>query len=240
MRNPLRIWCTTVLIIFSVINSWSQVIKLDHVILAVPDIDSAISYVSRLGFKIKPGTIHSNGLKNVHIKFANDTELELMTVVGQPGDAIAKNYQALINDKTIGAFVAFSGISVDSISAMLEPQNIKHEIIQERSWKYLTFEQGGPLAAIFFIEYGSRLPTNKQYYVHTSRAFAFDFVSLAAGKELRQVLQLIAPAQATRETEFYTPTGTIRYLPIGTGQRPRIREIQFKHQPNWDVVKIKL
>jgi len=57
----------------------AAVAGLDHVPIAVRDLDTAAAAYRRLGFSLKPGRAHENGLRNVHAKFPDGTELELIT-----------------------------------------------------------------------------------------------------------------------------------------------------------------
>lgn len=58
---------------------------LDHVVLAVRDLDAAAAGFARHGFRSKPGRLHANGLLNRHVKFRDGTGIELMTVRACPG-----------------------------------------------------------------------------------------------------------------------------------------------------------
>ena len=52
---------------------------LDHVVIAVNDLERAAERYRALGFSLKPGRPHSNGIRNFHAKFPDGTELELLT-----------------------------------------------------------------------------------------------------------------------------------------------------------------
>jgi len=52
---------------------------LDHVPLAVKDLEQAKADFEALGFALKPGRPHDNGLRNAHVKFPDGTEIELIT-----------------------------------------------------------------------------------------------------------------------------------------------------------------
>ena len=45
---------------------------LDHVPIAVGDLDAAAARYRALGFALKPGRPHANGIRNQHAKFADD------------------------------------------------------------------------------------------------------------------------------------------------------------------------
>jgi len=51
----------------------------DHVPVAVRDLEKAGDIYRRLGFVLKPGMPHANGIRNLHAKFPDGTEIELIT-----------------------------------------------------------------------------------------------------------------------------------------------------------------
>ena len=60
---------------------------LDHIPLAVNDLEASRADFEALGFVLKPGRRHENGLRNLHAKFPDGTEIELITV-GAATDAL--------------------------------------------------------------------------------------------------------------------------------------------------------
>ena len=52
---------------------------LDHTPLAVADLDEAAERYRKLGFTLKPGRTHENGIQNRHVKFPDGTEIELIS-----------------------------------------------------------------------------------------------------------------------------------------------------------------
>ena len=45
----------------------------------VNDLDAAVTRYRALGFALKPGKPHDNGIRNQRVKFEDGTELELLT-----------------------------------------------------------------------------------------------------------------------------------------------------------------
>ena len=78
---------------------------LDHVPVAVSDLDRAAEAYRRLGFTLKPGTPHANGLRNLHAKFPDGTEIELITAPAGV-DELTRKYRAHLEQGDGPAFLA--------------------------------------------------------------------------------------------------------------------------------------
>ena len=75
----------------SAVAAQPQVRGLDHIPIAVRDLDRAKAEFEALGFVLKPGRTHANGLRNLHAKFADGTELELITASAAT-DELSRRY----------------------------------------------------------------------------------------------------------------------------------------------------
>ena len=89
---------------------------LDHIPLAVNDLEASRADFEALGFVLKPGRPHENGLRNLHAKFPDGTEIELITV-GAPTDALTLRYRAWLN---IGDGPAFLGLYAPDFGALAQ------------------------------------------------------------------------------------------------------------------------
>ena len=69
----------------------AQIQGLDHIPIVVRDLDRAAADFIALGFVLKPGRSHANGLRNVHAKFPDGTELELISPT-TPVDDLSHRY----------------------------------------------------------------------------------------------------------------------------------------------------
>jgi hypothetical protein len=67
-------------------------LHLDHVPIAVRDLPAAVAQFRSLGFTIKPGRPHENGIENASVKFADGSYVELITAHGGR-DPLAKRYE---------------------------------------------------------------------------------------------------------------------------------------------------
>lgn len=65
----------------------------DHIPVVVRDLEKAQADFERFGFAIKPGRFHEDGIRNVHVKFPDGTEIELITAP-KAVDALTSEYRA--------------------------------------------------------------------------------------------------------------------------------------------------
>ncbi|HEX5070552.1 MAG TPA: rhomboid family intramembrane serine protease [Vicinamibacterales bacterium] len=78
---------------------------LDHVPVGVNDLDAAADRFRALGFTLKPGRPHDNGIVNQHAKFADGTELELITAP-EARDELTRTYREHLANGDGPAFLA--------------------------------------------------------------------------------------------------------------------------------------
>lgn len=81
-------------------------VRIDHIPLAVRDLDRAAKDYRRLGFTLKPGRFHADGIRNMHVKFANGAGIELIAAA-VPKDELTRRYLALAAQGEGPAFVGF-------------------------------------------------------------------------------------------------------------------------------------
>lgn len=94
-------------------------LAVDHVPIAVRQLRDAQREYAALGFTIKPGRLHANGLRNAHIKFADGTSLELITPERGETDATTRGYAAFLAVHEGGAHLALRTASLDSSDASI-------------------------------------------------------------------------------------------------------------------------
>jgi catechol 2,3-dioxygenase-like lactoylglutathione lyase family enzyme len=132
-------------------------IRFDHVTIAVGDLETASStFRDRLGFSLKPGRVHANGLRNAHVRFADHSALELMSAgAGQP-DALSEWYRRFLAGGDGGAFVALRAGPVDSVLQRLGSLAEEAIVFRGKAFDWASFPDGHPLRAIFFVDVRSR------------------------------------------------------------------------------------
>lgn len=80
------------------------ILGIDHVPVAVKDLELAESKLEQLGFTLKPGRNHGNSIKNAHAKFEDGTEIELITASSRD-DAVSGAYVDFLEEREGPAFL---------------------------------------------------------------------------------------------------------------------------------------
>jgi hypothetical protein len=185
---------------------------LDHIPIAVADLSAAAERYRALGFALKPGRPHTNGITNQHVKFSDGTELELITA-SESRDALTAKYRKHVTSGDGPAFLAFFAPAPARVPSRLN----------------------APLDYIFF---GGRnaSPTDRpEHFAHANGAQSFIRVWLAAD-DLRGERELLRQYGATFVRETVTvpdavaadvarlPAGEVVFLP-GSRQIVKQRRI---------------
>lgn len=173
---------------------------LDHVPIAVSDLDKAASRYQMLGFALKPGEAHENGIQNQHIKFPDGTEIELISA-DEPRDPLTAEYLAHQASGDGPAFIGFYAPDMNRLANHLDAYQRKYQYDDG----LLTFHETDDLAYIFF---GNRqLSTSDQpeHYDHRNGAEALIGIWIAA-EDLAAERQLLSELGATiTEKEVHVP-----------------------------------
>jgi hypothetical protein len=160
----------------------SAAARLYHVPIAVSNLTAASRTFQQLGFTMKPGSIHQDGIRNVHAKFPDGTEIELVTAPTRPTSQTAKSYRALIDQADGPAYLALYVRDLDQVSQRLDQIGQPHQ----RSRHYLVPTEKGPLPYVFYAPGGpdailNRSPTDRpEHFRHANGAQRLDAVWLAS------------------------------------------------------------
>lgn len=148
-----------------------RLLGIEHVPTAVRDLAAAERRFRRLGFTIKPGRPHDNGIRNVHAKFADGSYIELITAAASR-DALTRRYRRFLAAGEGPAFVSLYVDRLDGLATALARFGAKH------ADSTVTFDQA-PLADLFFGT-RSRSPTDRiEHYRHPNGALGVARIWLA-------------------------------------------------------------
>jgi catechol 2,3-dioxygenase-like lactoylglutathione lyase family enzyme len=93
-------------------------IGLDHIPVAVSDLERAATTYAGLGFSLKPGRDHANGIRNQHVKFRDGAGIELLTAP-RGVDALSTHYVDHLAAGEGPAFVSFHARDTGRLHAAL-------------------------------------------------------------------------------------------------------------------------
>ena len=95
--------------------------------LAVRNLDRAVKDYRRLGFSIKPGRLHADGIRNMHVKFSNGAGIELITAAA-PKDDLTRHYLTLLAQGEGAAFVGFYTPDLRALEERLDRAGIRYSL----------------------------------------------------------------------------------------------------------------
>lgn len=180
-------------------------IGLDHIPVAVRDLPRASATYRALGFALKPGRDHANGIRNVHVKFPDGAGIELLTAANAV-DALSARYVDQLRAGEGPVFLSFHARDTGRLHAALREGG--HEFRQDGE---ITALRAPELAYVFLVR-DNRSPTDRpEHFAHANGASALSgvwvatqngdalarlLVQLGGRLERRQVLAP-GPAEAT-------------------------------------------
>jgi hypothetical protein len=127
-------------------------LHLDHVPIAVRSLDAAVAAYERLGFRIKPGRPHANGILNAFPKFADGSYLELITAPAAVDGQTARLVEFLEAGEG-GRLLALRADSVAALAPTFDAAGVETAVARfGRAFNLLSFGDGA-LGGIFLIDY---------------------------------------------------------------------------------------
>ena len=167
------------------------VLGLDHIPVAVTDLDGAAEQYRKLGFALKPGMTHENGIRNQHVKFPDGTEIELISA-REVRDPLTAEYLRHLVSGDGAAFVGFYAPDMDRLAGWLDAEGRTYR----RDSGLLAFPESDVLRYIFF---GNRLRSTTdqpEHFRHLNGAEALIGVWIA-GEDLTSERQLFTALGAS-------------------------------------------
>jgi hypothetical protein len=206
---------------------------LDHVVIVVRDIEAASAGFAREGFRLKRGRLHANNLLNRHIKFRDGTGIELMTVAGEPGDAMAGRYVQLLRDGEGGVYVALAVTDAAAAYAYAEELGLQPYRSESGAWRFVAFDAGSSAAAVFFVAGGVPAQDPDSILDHAHAVTGLAEAWLEAGPELGELLQRLDAAHCGRAAaangmvgeRIGLGRGSIIIVPPAADARPRVHGV---------------
>jgi catechol 2,3-dioxygenase-like lactoylglutathione lyase family enzyme len=182
---------------------------LDHIIILVNDLEAAATRYRAMGFALKPGRPHDNGIRNQHVKFEDGTELELLTAP-EPKDQLTTQYRRYLAQGDGPAHLVLYAPDPDALAKRI----VGGEFGAERDG-LITFPIGHRLRPIFF---GGRntSPTDRpEHFAHRNSAYSLTRAWLAVD-------------HAAPELKLFTAVGgSVSAADVQVPEPARVRTVTF-------------
>jgi Glyoxalase-like domain len=171
---------------------------IDHIPIAVMDLDSVSARYKALGFTLKPGRPHDNSLLNNHAKYSDGSELELLTAT-RPKDDLAAKYLRFIAEGDGPAFLALRSANLDAVRDAFTRQGIPFDR------KRRPLKVNDPRMDYLFFSGSNLSPTDRpEHFVHANTTSMLIGVWLADAENhvLLEVLRALNAPLEQREVEW--------------------------------------
>ncbi|HZP06074.1 MAG TPA: VOC family protein [Terracidiphilus sp.] len=156
----------------------------NHTPIVVSNLEKAEADFQAMGFTIKPGRIHPDGIRNAHVKFANETELELITA-SKGVDDLSSEYLKKLES---GEGPVYYGLFAPDLTKVLNKAHSAGLPLKSDDG-LLTFPVGSPLHAIFFGMLGKVSTDRPEYFVHRNTATRLSGFWVKDSKEIRELFR---------------------------------------------------
>lgn len=191
-----------------------SVIGIDHMPTPVKDLDEATVYFRGLGFAIKPGRLHSNGIRNNNIKFPDGSGIELISTGGASSDSLSAHYTNFLKTADGPAYIAFHVRDAKEMNRALK--SIAVDIRDDG-------EFDDPLLDFSFLVGDNRAPTDRpEHFAHANSAIAMTGVWLALDTKRRDRFRHLMVSMGALETTAIMPAPIGKRASIFTIQNGRV------------------
>ena len=173
----------------------TSTVGLDHIPIVIAELDRSIETYRALGFTLKPGRPHDNGIQNAHVKFPDGAGIELIAAP-MATDALAAHYVDLLKAGEGPAFLTLHARDTKRL----------HAVLRERGYEY---RQNGEITMLsareldwLFIVRDNRSPTDRpEHFTHANGATALGAVWVATehGDILARLLAQLGGRQQRRQ-----------------------------------------
>jgi hypothetical protein len=168
--------------------------RLDHVVVAVHDLDSEAARFDPFGFRFKAGRLHPDGLLNRHIKFRDHSEPELQSLAGAPTDAMARDYAELLSEGEGGVYAALWTDDLIPVAEAAASGGLPTRSTVAGAWRFLGFPGAGDASAVFFGSGGVPAVDPDSVLAHPNHAVGLAAAWVEAGPGLDRLLATLGAA----------------------------------------------
>ncbi len=170
------------------------IVGLDHIPTVVSDLERAQDTYRRLGFALKPGRAHANGLRNAHVKFEDGSGIELIAPPHEASDDLTRDYLEHLKHGEGPAYLSPHARDKAALIAALNAAGIAFE-----DDDLLTLSD--PRLHFLFFVRDNRSPTDRpEHFAHPNSASAMTGVWLALDAPTSAAFQRLLLALGAEHT----------------------------------------
>jgi catechol 2,3-dioxygenase-like lactoylglutathione lyase family enzyme len=208
LLRALPVVCATVL---CQVSAWAEapaepraVVGLDHIPLVVSDLEKATASYLALGFALKSGRAHANGIRNAHIKYRDGAGIELL-MPSESRDELNQQYVARLRLGEGPVFFALHAADAELTPVMASLKSVSEPFTQEGNMLTLAAPE---LADVFFID-SNRSPTDRpEHFAHRNASTALIALWIATPERARMLRLLSALGASVSDQEVFAPLKT--------------------------------
>lgn len=205
-------------------------VAVDHVVFVVGDLAAATDSFRALGFTIKPGRLHPDGLLNAHAKFVSAQEVELMSLATPPAGPIAAGYAGLLAQGEGGAYLALGTSELDEVAVVAESAGLRDRGTGPTP-RFVGFGDASPAGAVFFAARSAVIDPDS-LLSHANGAVGIAEVRVEGGPALADLLVRLGAVEcgpvAGGGRRLGLSSGTVVLLEPPPGRRPRLLGVDLE------------
>ena len=157
---------------------------IDHIPVVVANLEKAQADFRAMGFAIKPGRYHADGITNAHVKFLDGTEIELITA-SKAVDTLTSEYLTRLKSSQGPIYFGLFAPDFSAVSARADSLPIK----PEAESGMFAFPSTSPLHSLFIGQRNKTASDKPEYFAHKNTAVRLSALWVGDSPELREELK---------------------------------------------------
>ena len=146
-----------------------KVAQFDHLIIGTKNLDdSKTLFEEKLGFKIKNGKHHKNGISNFFVEFSDESEIEIMSIENT-ADKLANDYYQLLENNKYGLQFALRTNEISNLRKHLNAIKFDYEVFAENKiYSTLSKNTLDNELPLFFIQFNNENKNTQTNHLNKS------------------------------------------------------------------------
>lgn len=178
MRGPLFL----ALSLFSLFVNAQNEVQIDHVTIAVKDLNASAKLSSSQGFTLKKPHTYLKGVQagliTQSIRFKNGQYLQLVSPKSGEGK-LAQWYQKFLKQSGGGATLVLRHPDLQDLEKKLLLKKVSSQYLKNNDYDWLSFKTNSPYQHLSFINYKKGLSFPEELFNHASKAYGISHLVLS-------------------------------------------------------------